>query len=266
MIRKIKLAIGNLAVRFIKFTARKAKIDLIRLAYWENGILKSHNIQASGELFFIQTFLKRHIKSENPVLFDVGANLGDYSQLLSTNFHNAKIHTFEPNPNTFKLLAAKQIANATVINQGIGAVIGKLDLYFASDNPTSVQASSDPEILKTIAKSNNLSRVEIDVTTLDAYCEMNSISHINLLKIDTEGFELEALTGAKSLLAAGAIQCIQFEFNEVNIVKRRFLKDFYNQLPGFEFYRLDEKRLIPLKEWQPIHEIFMFQNIVALKK
>lgn len=58
MLKKIKLKIGNLGVRGIKFTARKLKIDLLHLGYWENGILKSHSMKASGELYLIQDFLK----------------------------------------------------------------------------------------------------------------------------------------------------------------------------------------------------------------
>jgi len=100
---------------------------------------------------------------------------------------------------------------------------------------------------------------------LDEYCKANNVSQIDLLKIDTEGFELEALQGATELLRNKAIKIIQFEFKEVNIVKRRCLKDFYELLDGFTFYRLDENRLIPLNEWQPIHEIFMSQNIVAIQ-
>ena len=96
--------------------------------------------------------------------------------------------------------------------------------------------------------------------------QKNNISTIDLLKIDTEGFELEALEGAKQLLSENRISMIQFEFNEVNIIKRRFLKDFNTILTGFDFYRLDENKLIPLNEWQPIHEIFMFQNILAIRK
>ncbi len=100
---------------------------------------------------------------------------------------------------------------------------------------------------------------------MDEYCKANNVSQIDLLKIDTEGFELEALQGATELLRNKAIKIIQFEFKEVNIVKRRCLKDFYELLDGFTFYRLDENRLIPLNEWQPIHEIFMSQNIVAIQ-
>jgi len=185
---------------------------------------------------------------------------------LRKNFPYAQLYTFEPNPTTFRLLQDKIGESSQLIQKGIGSDEGELELFFDANNPSSVQATSNREILNVIAKTETISSEKIEITTLDRFCEMQHIERIDLLKIDTEGFEYEALMGAEKLLGSGQINCIQFEFNEVNIVKRRFLGDFYLLLPHFDFYRLDEKRLIPLGEWQPIHEIFMFQNIVAIRK
>lgn len=266
MIKGIKKSIGNIGVRLIKFTARKAKIDLIRLAYWENGLLKSHSLEASGEAYFIKQFLPQHLKTKQPTILDIGANKGEYSLLLHQVFPDATIYAFEPNPNTFKVLSDNIQTNVNLINKGIGASAGELELFYDKEDKTSVQATSDPEILKVIAGSEQITSSKIEVITLDEFSQSESIQHIDLLKIDTEGFELEALMGAKQLLEQKAIGIVQFEFNEVNIVKRRFLRDFYELLEGFSFYRLDERRLIPLEDWKPIHEIFMFQNIIAIRQ
>jgi FkbM family methyltransferase len=264
VIKKLKLGIGNMGVRFIRFTARKAKLDLIRIAYSENGLTKSYSLEASGEEYFTQKYLPSQL-GDSPILFDVGGNKGAYSALLHKSFPTGTIHVFEPNPNTFKVLSNNLGNSAVLNNYGIGAASGALELFFDAQNKTSEQATSDPEILKTIAKTNDLVSEKIKVITLDEYCSNNAISKIDFLKIDTEGFELEALQGAGELLKNKAIKIIQFEFNEVNIVKRRFLKDFYELLDGFTFYRLDTNELIELGEWQPIHEIFMFQNIIAIQ-
>lgn len=266
MLRKIKLFIGNLAVRFVKFIARTTKIDLLRIAYRENGIMNSHSMEASGEIFFTQSFLKSKIKNSNPTFLDVGGNKGDYSALLNQAFPQAKIYTFEPNPNTFEVLKKRLEGKVELVNKGVGNKNGELELYFDQSDKTSVQATSDPEILKVIAGSEQLQSETIAVTTLDDFCKSNQLMEIDLLKIDTEGFELEALEGAKELLGNNAISIIQFEFNEVNIVKRRYLRDFYDTLENFDFYRLHEKKLIPLGDWQPIHEIYLFQNIIAIRK
>ena len=149
---------------------------------------------------------------------------------------------------------------------GLSDQAGSLELFYQEGNATSVQASLDPEILKNIAGATNVISAKVQLKTLDTYCSENNVAGIDFLKIDTEGFELEVLQGAEKLLASKNIRCIQFEFNEVNIVKRRFIRDFYQYLPDFDFYRLDENRMIPMGPWSPDLEVFRFQNIVAVRK
>ena len=60
------------------------------------------------------------------------------------------------------------------------------------------------------------------------------------------------------------IKCIQFEFNEMNVCARVFLKDYYELLPQYQFYRLVEKGLKSLGNYSPKNEIFRYQNILAV--
>ena len=87
-----------------------------------------------------------------------------------------------------------------------------------------------------------------------------------MLKIDTEGYESEVLKGASRMISNELIDIIQLEFNEMNVISKVFLKDFYNMLPGYNFFRLDSNRLIALNNYNPANEIFLFQNIVAVKQ
>lgn len=254
----------QLSSKMIRIIARTFKVDLIRLAYSEAGLLNSFSLEASGEKHFITQELSGLIQSDNPVFFDVGANKGTFSSLLEKHFPKAEIWAFEPNPYTYEVLKKKKAENT--YNIGFGEKQATLNLYFNTADKMSVQASSDPQILKEIAKQENLTSVPITVETIDAFCLKHKIDRIHFLKIDTEGFELEVLQGAKSLIKNQKIDIIQFEFNEVNIVKRRFLKDFYDLLEGYSFYRISYRQLIPLEDWQPINELFVFQNIVAVRK
>ena len=52
------------------------------------------------------------------------------------------------------------------------------------------------------------------------------LERLNLLKIDAEGNEYKILLGAKQALQANIIDVIQFEFNEMNVISRVFMKDF----------------------------------------
>ena len=275
----------------IRFLAKKLHLSLLDIGLSNDGYTKSHSLEASGELSFVRDFLKHILeggfgcaqppveirvnsfskpaaeRSRNmPVIFDVGSNIGDYAKLLRQYHPTAAIHCFEPNPTTFAVLQKNLPAEQNLNNLGLSNAPGELKLFFQKDNSTSVQATLDPEILKNIAGSKDLHAVVVQLKTIDQYCTEKGITHIDFLKIDTEGFELEALQGATELLHAKKIRCIQFEFNEVNIVKRRFIKDFYDLLTDFEFYRLDENRMIPMGAWHANHEVFRFQNIVAVRK
>ena len=87
---------------------------------------------------------------------------------------------------------------------------------------------------------------EIEVVSLDEFCGARGIPRIDFLKLDTEGHEFAVLKGVALIPSEGRIRAIQFEFNEMNIVTRVFLKDFYALLEGFAFYRLEQDRLLPL--------------------
>ena len=88
-----------------------------------------------------------------------------------------------------------------------------------------------------------------------------------LLKIDTEGHELEVLKGFEPYIRQNKVDLIHFEFNEMNVASRVFFKDFWEFLPNYDFYRMLQDGLIPIKNYNPVYcEIFAYQNIVAKLK
>ena len=59
-------------------------------------------------------------------------------------------------------------------------------------------------------------QIQVRCTTLDRFCSERGVKQIDVLKIDTEGFEFEVLKGASSMLAQQAIKFIYFEFNDIS--------------------------------------------------
>lgn len=261
---KIALLLVKLGVYLIKIT----KIDLITVAYKESGIGNSHSFEASGESYLIHQFLNKKLMDKNDtIIFDVGANVGKYSLMLRQSLPSAKIFSFEPNPETFEILRKNtDTFGISIFNFGLGKEIKNDKIFTFGNNLSSVNASSDIEVLKELKRDSEIVDFDIRIDTLDHFCAQNTINHIHFLKIDTEGFETEVLFGAHTLLNGNKIDIIQFEFNEVDVVKRVFLKDFYSILSNYEFYRLHRDRLIPLGEYRPAYEIFQFQNIIAINK
>ena len=107
----------------------------------------------------------------------------------------------------------------------------------------------------------------MDIDFIDDFVLQNQIEKINLLKIDTEGNELNVLLGAKDSLKAGRIEAIHFEFNEMNVISNTFFKDFWDLLVEFDFYRVLHDGMHHIQTYNTLTcEIFAYQNIVAIKR
>ncbi|MFZ0565485.1 MAG: FkbM family methyltransferase [Chlamydiales bacterium] len=214
----------------------------------------------SGE----HSFLKQTIgKAKEPVLFDVGANVGDWTKIALQINSSSRIYAFEPNPLPFQQLL--KITGIKAYNQACSDHEGKRVLYDRADQTSGAHASLDREVLASLNKG--VTETEVKVVTLDSIINAEKITHIDLLKIDVEGYEYEVLKGGYKALRSEMIQTIQFEFNSMNIFRRRFLRDFQDLLPNYEFFRLLPKGKIPLRFYDPVyHEIFSYQNIVACRK
>ena len=243
-------------------------IDIQLLSYTQMGILKYQNEEISGELFVVNSLLKKHFRcKEDLILFDVGANVGKYSAMLNSAFPNSSIYAFEPNSNTFNVLVKNlDCQNINSYQLGLDSKCRKQKMYTYSNDHISGHASIYKNVLTDLHGANELIEIDFETTTVDTFCMGNNIYHIDFMKIDTEGHELEVLIGASDMILNNKIDVIQFEFNEMNVVSRVFLKDFYTILSNYNMYRLDSNRLIPLLKYESRNEIFQFQNFLAIRK
>jgi FkbM family methyltransferase len=247
--------------------SRLASIDILLLAYQQRGILKYWDEEVSGEHFVVNSILKKYIKIQNPIIFDIGANIGKYSANLKKAFPYARICAFEPNPNTFKSLCENsKNLNIECYKLGFSAEVCTHKIYTYAEDDSSEHASIYKNVLLDLHRADKVIEMEFEATTLNNFCCTNQIQHIDFIKIDTEGHELEVLKGAREMISLDRIDFIQFEFNEMNIISRVFLKDFYQILSNYNLYRLDSNRLIPLFNYDSTNEIFKFQNFLAIHK
>jgi len=227
------------------------------------GLLNYKNNIASGEHRFLKELL---LATPNPTILDVGANEGAYAAEVAAMNHQARVFAFEPHPATYQRLSKCSAAskNITAINAACGSTPGEMVLYDYSGSAGSEHASLHAGVIEELHKGES-EKHTVNVISLDNFAAEHDISLIHLLKIDTEGHELEVLKGAGKLLRESRIKAIQFEFNEMNIVSRVFLRDFYELLPNYKFHRMLRDELVPLNPYSPLScELFTFQNIVAL--
>jgi FkbM family methyltransferase len=226
------------------------------------GLLNSENEFISGE-----NHLQKILKKENiKIIFDVGANAGQFVGQLLKNFPNSIIFAFEPHPVSFNKLNLLNREGLKKFNLGLGKENTVLKLYDYSDNQGSQHASLSKNVIKNI--HNGIPKeILVEIVTLDDFCEKHYIDTIDFLKIDIEGFELDVLIGAKQLIQNNRIKVIQFEFNSTNLISKTCIKDFENILINYNLYRLLPTGLIQISSLHLIFkEIFLFQNIVAFHK
>jgi len=142
------------------------------------------------------------------IIFDVGANVGQTVNRLRPLFPDAEIHSFEPVPSTFTALQSRMRddthtqCHCLAFAERSGEARMQLHRY-------SEQNSLSPALSGVSGSGGH--DVKITLETVENFCAQHGISHIDLLKIDVEGFELPVLRGAGALLAAGAIDYIVVE-------------------------------------------------------
>ena len=251
------------AFLFARSPFRKLNLLLFDLGLRGLGILNHQNRKMSGEL----TFLRRCLKNKHhPVVLDVGANVGGYSRDIVAINPSATVFAFEPHPLTFERLVSNVHAHGNIhpLNYAVGHRPGRQMLYDRHSERGTAHASMFREVIEDIHKAP-ASGCEVNVMTLDEFIEKKGLARVDLLKIDTEGYELNVLKGADKSIRSGVFRAIQFEFNEMNVLSRVFFKDFLELLPQYRFYRMLPKGLHKIDHYSPIlYELFAFQNIVAI--
>lgn len=228
------------------------------------GIYNYKSDKQSGEA----DFLKCHLANvKRGVVLDVGANVGSYAKGLRALNPDVPIYCFEPHPHTFnKLRSTVEYLEISSFNVGVGSANGVLNLYDYENDDGSEHASLFKDVIEKIHDRKAVGHA-VKIITLNEFAESENIERVYLLKIDTEGNELAVLKGFEPYIVSNRVDLIHFEFNEMNVISRVFFKDFWDFLPNYNFYRMVQDGLVPIKNYNAIYcEIFRYQNIVAKLK
>lgn len=235
------------------------RISKIGMNYWGGA-----SLCYSGEIHVLHYIKKKLNETESIILFDVGANDGDYALLAYDIFKNKlKIYSFEPSEYTFKILVenTKGIDSINSYNIGFGEKIGKVKLYSSGKGSTLASVYNLSNRSSTFKEEYS---EEIKIETIDSFCNKNNLESIDILKIDIEGHELYALKGAKDLIKNKKIRFIQFEFGECHIDSKTFFKDFINFFnEEYTFYRIVSDGLRKIESYSSNLEIFGTANFLV---
>jgi FkbM family methyltransferase len=191
--------------------------------------------RAKGRLDgFVRTATKDDLKdlafiagqSSPQIIFDCGANIGFVTYVFRTLFPKAHVYSFEPNPTVFEQLSAsyRDDPAVSVFQKAIAAKSGSLS--FLQNPNTGVSSFFEPTgYNKTHWARKEGKIIEVKAVSLDEFCNENGLSRIDVLKLDLEGAEYDAVSGAEKLLSQQRVGIIHTEVNFVPFYKGHHLFD-----------------------------------------
>lgn len=173
-------------------------------------------------------------------VFDVGANLGQTARQLAPKFPQADIFAFEPTSAVLSELRAnvRPYAKVEVLDVALGEADTEawLSLMTASTGNSLLEKS--PEAQRGGDWLEPIGRERVTVMRLDTFCAARRIETIDILKIDTQGFDDRVLRGAGDLLDPKTIKAILVEVNFERYYDRQtYFADIYALLSA-KGYRL----------------------------
>lgn len=207
--------------------------------------------------------LKKHIKQNDTVL-DIGANIGFYATILSDIVgEKGLVHCFEPDSKNFEHLkkTTANFKNIKINNKAVGPKTEKLKIYTSKNLNVDHRTYKPEEYDK---------EIEIDAVSIDDHLASNP--KVDLIKMDIQGFEMQAIQGMQNILDKNKDIKLISEFWPYGLKKAgSSVTDYFNFLSakGFTCYLLEKNSLQKLSldkvsSLEPLGEEHYF-NIFATR-
>jgi len=200
------------------------------------------------------------------VVFDVGAHYGETIKLFHKKLKIKKIYSFEASSKNYQILQ-KNVSryhskNIEIYNYGIGKKLSKsyinqtLESSSSTINELNVSSKYLEKKLKILNINNKNSfyyKIPINIITLDYFIEKKKITNIDLLKIDTEGYEFNVLKGLSK--HNQKIKLVYFEHHHDDmIVKDYTFGDIHQLLKSFGFVMIKKTKMLFRKSFEYVYE------------
>ncbi|MBP0034491.1 MAG: FkbM family methyltransferase, partial [Roseofilum sp. Belize BBD 4] len=234
--------------------------------------IKHHFDNELKEQHLVKTLVKPGM-----TVFDVGANLGDYSILLSQLVGaSGKVYTFEPTSTVFaKLkdrLKSKDLNNTNnveIFQKAVFSENKEIEFHEFPEDYSVWNSIGTPQMPNPENPQENIpiSKTEIvEAISLDSFCKTEEIKIIDYLKIDVEGAESDVLLGSINLLKEKKIKFIQFEISQKMLEGlNRKAGDTFKILieNGYECHRIEDDGRIGEKV---IDSNSFYENYIAFQE
>lgn len=187
-------------------------------------------------------------RAATPLCLDVGANVGQTVQAILQAFPNASIHAFEPFAEPLRLLRQRveRLPRVRVVPAALGSMDGVAMVQAQARSELNTLRHAHAETGASAEAAAGQER--IDIQTLDGYCRRAGIGAVDILKIDTEGYDVEVLRGGLEGLQQAAFRYIYVEVT--------FLDANANNTPFEQVFALLQRhgyRLLGIYETYSMH-------------
>ncbi len=177
----------------------------------------------------------------NPVIIDLGANVGDSIIYFKWLYPESTIYAFEPNPGAFEILKKNVEVNhfqkIFLNNRAVGRENSVIKFYDDSSgafNITTINREFLVAALKALGKTGNkISEVNVPFEKMSENLEIQKLKRIDLLKMDIEGSELAVLEDIQTIFPK--IDRIILEYHLVEGMKDNSFDQIYNLLSRNNF-------------------------------
>lgn len=220
------------------------------------------DIYTSGEVDILRVLGEQ---VEFKTIFDIGANVGQWSIEAHKHFPKSSIYAFEIVPGVFeKFKVNTQHLGDKLHAYNFGLAESAREMEIDAYQDTGLTSVLDLSSLHTTVTS---SKVSIKLKRGDDFCSSQNITSIDFMKVDVEGTELSVLRGFQKLLENGGVKIIQFEYNLANVYSRTYLKDFYEYFTplGYLIARI-YRRNVEFMDYNPHYEFIGHGNYLMVHK
>jgi len=212
-------------------------------------------------------FFKKNITVDIINLIDVGAHHGETIKLFNSSFDIHNIYAFEPSYKNFKVLEKKtkniKNTNLRIYNYGIGVTEGLFDFNESDESQSSTLVKINykskyykrkKNLLRFFKKKQDLFfTTKVNIKTLNDFLIDQKIKNVEILKIDTEGYDFNVIKSLENKLSF--IKYIYFEHHFHNMLSKDYtFNEVHNYLINNNFKKVFKTKMFYRKTFEYIYK------------
>lgn len=182
-----------------------------------------------------------NLEGEDKIIFDVGAHRGESVTLFNQIFPLAQIYSFEPIPKMANLIRKLRIKNNIVTECALSNFDGKKNFYIQNITHLSslhkINENSRDSLGYHLEETHETTLV--DVMRGDTFMVDNDIRVVDLLKMDVQASEVQAVEGFSKMIKYVKVIFVEVSFYDLYRTKSS-IKSLEAQLPNFELFDIFE--------------------------